>query len=342
MVGQFGQIFTPQEQQLSQPTGAPQQQPAGGLQGDLANAQQPDGEQRGRSVSGPPPRNPAARQSWAMAFMHGLGWPAHAAAAIVGNGMQESGSALNPRAVGDNGTAFGAFQWRGDRQANLRSFAKQRGMDINALETQLLFVDHELRNSEVEAGKRLMQAQDVDQAAFAMAGFERPRGWKGFDQTRPQDIHGWENRRNFSRNQLVATGQVLKGGEDFDASDSTAAKRALQGLQAGQAAAGNAQPGGAGSGDILLGRATPLDRLTTPRGRANRQTRGETFRDALSAGLMGFAAGAGEQAELPPGPDFAAANQVFQRQAQSGPLPGLGQGTTPPQLPRLGSLFGRG
>ena len=42
-------------------------------------------------------------------------------AAIVGNAQKESFARLDPTAVGDNGTALGVFQWRADRQDNLRA-----------------------------------------------------------------------------------------------------------------------------------------------------------------------------------------------------------------------------
>ena len=42
-------------------------------------------------------------------------------AAIVGNAQKESFARLDPTAVGDDGTALGIFQWRADRQDNLRA-----------------------------------------------------------------------------------------------------------------------------------------------------------------------------------------------------------------------------
>lgn len=42
-------------------------------------------------------------------------------AAIVGNAQKESFANLDPTAVGDDGTALGVFQWRADRQDNLRA-----------------------------------------------------------------------------------------------------------------------------------------------------------------------------------------------------------------------------
>ena len=42
-------------------------------------------------------------------------------AAIVGNAQKESFASLDPTAVGDDGTSLGIFQWRADRQDNLRA-----------------------------------------------------------------------------------------------------------------------------------------------------------------------------------------------------------------------------
>ena len=42
-------------------------------------------------------------------------------AAIIGNAQKESFASLDPTAVGDDGTALGVFQWRADRQDNLRA-----------------------------------------------------------------------------------------------------------------------------------------------------------------------------------------------------------------------------
>ncbi|WP_281354919.1 phage tail tip lysozyme [Chelativorans xinjiangense] len=347
MVGEspFGRIFTPPKRELARPTvvnaGGPASQPRGGLQ--AANAQQPDDEVLRRAASAPPPRNPAARQSYAQAFFMGMGWSPVQASAIVGAGMQESGSGLNPNAVGDNGTAHGIFQWRGDRLDNLKAFAKRNNADWRDFDTQLRFADFELRNNEVEAGRRLKGAQNVEQAAFAMAGFERPRGWQGWENTDPAQIHGWSNRLAFAQRQLGVATSFARGNEaDVDVTDQAAYRRWLDGLEAGQRGAVEGALGGAGqpmrgpgSGDELLGRAASRDPVRT----GDLRTRKERLGDILGGALSGLGAGSEQERFVPELPNFAAAQQMFEQQAQSGPLQPLGSGQTP-QLPRLGNLFG--
>lgn len=53
------------------------------------------------------------------------GYSPAGAAAILGNLEIESG--FNPHSTGDGGTAHGIAQWRGDRWANLKAFAKKSG-----------------------------------------------------------------------------------------------------------------------------------------------------------------------------------------------------------------------
>ena len=74
-------------------------------------------------------------------YFRGRGWSAAQAAGIAANLARESG--LNPRAVGDAGTAYGIGQWHPDRQAAFRRWA---GHDLRqaTLGEQLGFVNHEL------------------------------------------------------------------------------------------------------------------------------------------------------------------------------------------------------
>lgn len=117
------------------------------------------------------------------------GYAPHAAAAMTGHGVQESG--LNPTARGDNGTAFGAFQWRGDRLAGLHSFARAAGQNPNSLDTQLGYLDHELNTTERRAGDALRASTDVRGATRAGMMFERPAG---YTPGNPEAGHGWANR----------------------------------------------------------------------------------------------------------------------------------------------------
>lgn len=103
-----------------------------------------------------------------------LGYRPIEAAAIVGNLDVESGfseDVIDGRRRGDNGTAFGAAQWRGDRQTNLRKFTKTP----NDLKSQLDFIHWELNNTHKGALASMRKANNVQEATTAfMNDFERP------------------------------------------------------------------------------------------------------------------------------------------------------------------------
>jgi hypothetical protein len=130
------------------------------------------------------------RGSYAMNFYMNKGYTREQAAGIVGNLVQESG--IQPTgAVGDNGTAFGIAQWRGERFSELKRFAASQGKSWEDLDTQLAFVDIELQNRENSAGQRLRAAKTVDEATAAFIGFERPQGWT---EANPRGGHGYSSR----------------------------------------------------------------------------------------------------------------------------------------------------
>lgn len=112
-------------------------------------------------------------QQTAYQFFVQRGWQPHHAAGIIGNLMQESG--LRTDAVGDGGNSFGIAQWNGPRRKAMVQFARQKGADPRDLQTQLEFVDWELRNTEKAAGAALSQAQDVATATRVFSEkYERP------------------------------------------------------------------------------------------------------------------------------------------------------------------------
>lgn len=103
------------------------------------------------------------------------GWSPAQAAGIVGNLFAES--RFRTGAVGDQGTAHGIAQWRGERQDTFRRVIG-RPLQGSSFEDQLRFVDWELRNTERAAGQRLRSAQTPDDAADIFARhYERPAGW---------------------------------------------------------------------------------------------------------------------------------------------------------------------
>lgn len=108
-------------------------------------------------------------------ILSNLGYSPAAAAGILGNAKQES--AFNTSASGDNGTAYGLWQWRGNRRAGLNNFASQNGLDASSPEAQARYLDWELRNKEKTAFSGLQRAQTPREAVAAMMHFERPAGY---------------------------------------------------------------------------------------------------------------------------------------------------------------------
>lgn len=99
----------------------------------------------------------------------GLGLGLHGASGLVGNLVNESGPNLDPWGVtGDNGTAWGTAQWRGDRLSNLQNFARSQGLDHRSPEAQQAFMRHEFDNSEGKAWSALSGASSPEQAASAV------------------------------------------------------------------------------------------------------------------------------------------------------------------------------
>lgn len=103
----------------------------------------------------------------------GLGLAPHQAAGIVGNLVHESGQDLNPWGpTGDNGTAWGTAQWRGDRLARLKARP-----DYQTVEGQQAFMREELDGTENKAYKALLAAKTPEEAAHAWdAQYERSDG----------------------------------------------------------------------------------------------------------------------------------------------------------------------
>lgn len=138
----------------------------------------------------PLPKEVQTRATMARDHFVALGYTPEQAAGIVGNLVQESG--VRPSgAVGDNGTAFGLAQWRGERLTRLQRYANSQGADWKDFKTQLNFIDVELKNHETSAYKALKGAKTIDEATAAFVGYERPKGWT---PQNPRGGHGFGNR----------------------------------------------------------------------------------------------------------------------------------------------------
>jgi hypothetical protein len=137
------------------------------------------------------PTEPKKSPEIALAILLSLGWAPHQAAAIVGHAQQESYLDLRPHVVGDGGSAFGIIQWRLDRFDNLKKFAASRGKPWEDFETQVRFINKELRGSEKFAGNKLLASKDVEQAVEALMHYVRSAG---YSKTNPRNGHGFNNR----------------------------------------------------------------------------------------------------------------------------------------------------
>jgi hypothetical protein len=116
-----------------------------------------------------------------------LGWSKLAATVLVANLLWESGgNVLKPMAIkysahGDKGKdgkyhSHGAGQWndKHGRYDGLLNFARERGAAWNDPETQLRFLDFELRNTEKKAAKELRAATTLKDAMTAAIKVWRP------------------------------------------------------------------------------------------------------------------------------------------------------------------------
>jgi hypothetical protein len=137
---------------------------------------------------GAPSASVQAREQQALQYYIDLGYTPEQAAGIVGNLTNESGlspTIVTPNDAGPGLDSEGIAQWNRDRLVNLKGFAADRGTTYQDFETQLAFVDHEMRGSGANAGgteraayNRLIQTNNPQDAAVAFSTFERYRGYK--------------------------------------------------------------------------------------------------------------------------------------------------------------------
>ena len=122
------------------------------------------------------------------------GYNTNAAAGITGNLWHESGGFGG--GSGDSGTAHGIAQWRGDRWTKMQAYAKSVGKDPNDLNTQVDYLDKELKTDYKSAYNLLQHATDVKTATGIFADqYEKPAGsGKG----NIAGISGMSNRLNFA------------------------------------------------------------------------------------------------------------------------------------------------
>jgi hypothetical protein len=90
-------------------------------------------------------------------FFVGRGYTPAQASGIVGNLIHESG--LDPGAIGDAGTSVGLAQFHNERAVALAQFAKASNRDPRDFQTQLEFIDKELRGG-AAVGTANLEAAD--------------------------------------------------------------------------------------------------------------------------------------------------------------------------------------
>jgi peptidoglycan L-alanyl-D-glutamate endopeptidase CwlK len=140
-----------------------------------------------------------SRPEAAVAFLEGMGWEKHQAAAIVANGVWESGGKtyLETKALGDQGTAHGAFQWRKDRYSGpngLLSFTLTHCPGHSSSEpwVQLKYAHWELtEGNEKRAGAMIKEAKTLEDAVKGAISFLRP---VHFTWEAPEKGHGFQRR----------------------------------------------------------------------------------------------------------------------------------------------------
>jgi hypothetical protein len=130
----------------------------------------------------------------AHAFFTSRGYSPEQSAGIVGNLVHESG--MQPGAVGDSGTSGGLAQFHNERLTALKAYAASQGKPATDFQTQLEFIDKELKTSEAPTRAKLMAARTPEDAAKAFIDYERPKGWT---PENPAGGMGYQSRVSLAR-----------------------------------------------------------------------------------------------------------------------------------------------
>ena len=128
---------------------------------------------------------------YAKGILVGLGWTPIQAAALVGNAMVESGEELFTKSNHKSGVPYGILRWWDKRKENLENFAKNNDRKMDDLETQIRFMDWELRNMEKTSYKALKDSSDMMNALRAVVSYVRPTG---YSINTPERSANWKDR----------------------------------------------------------------------------------------------------------------------------------------------------
>jgi hypothetical protein len=130
----------------------------------------------------------------AMSYLIDKGWTPMQAAAIIGNLTVES--YMNPDTPrGDEGTAAGIAQWRGDRMTKFEELYGKHVED-STLKEQLDYVDWELKNNHKHAGRRLVAAKSLAEATMVVDRYyEYSAGLHGGKRIKHANaaLNNWKN-----------------------------------------------------------------------------------------------------------------------------------------------------
>lgn len=157
--------------------------------------------------------NPNAEKNilYIYSFMrNNLGYTHDGAMAMINNMGAES--AFDPTAKNSNSGAFGLCQWL-DRKKDLIKYANDNNLDVNDIDTQLLFMDHELQ-TRFNSGNEQHHLYDqvtgkVDVDARSLSGnitkiYEQPVDYN--------ESNWYEKLQNISDNRYYSYNKVV---EDF-------------------------------------------------------------------------------------------------------------------------------
>jgi hypothetical protein len=107
-------------------------------------------------------------------FYKGKGLSDGAVAGILGNLQQESG--LDPTAVNKKSGAFGIGQWLGSRKKALFQYAKDNGMDVNSLDTQMQYMWKEISSGQYGDLSQMNGMTPEQAAVYFEKKFEKSGG----------------------------------------------------------------------------------------------------------------------------------------------------------------------
>jgi len=128
---------------------------------------------------------------YAKGILVGLGWTPEQAAALIGNAMVESGEELFTKSNHKSGVPYGIMKWYSDRKNKLEEFSKDIDKNMDDLETQVRFIDWELRNTEKSVFKSLKDSSNMMDSLRAVVGYVRPTG---YSKDTPELSSKWKDR----------------------------------------------------------------------------------------------------------------------------------------------------